>query len=227
MAGELRLPGEPRRCAAMGYRRGGATPRRSSAAPTCRSGITLLELVVALLIISLAVAVAVPAYLSLGQQDDLARATQRVETLFRLARDSAIRSGLPVTVVIDSVAELVWMDTPLRIQLGSQVTPQEASSLFDRSGGLSGVLGAQGASGLGADPAQTLALLGGERAMEEVKAGEPLGLPPSIRMELPRARARFTFQPSGGALADTLLLTGVFGVRVVTIDPWTGDVRIR
>jgi type II secretory pathway pseudopilin PulG len=185
----------------------------------CRRGITLLELVVALLIISLAVGVAVPAYLDLGRQDDLARATQRVETLFRLARDSAIRSGLPVTVVIDSVADLVWMDTPLRIQLGSQAAPEEAPSLFDRRGSAIGTMGV--------DPTATLALLGGKRAMEEVKPGEPLGLPPGVRMELPRARARFTFQPSGGALADTLLLTGVFGVRVVSIDPWTGDVRIR
>jgi len=185
------------------------------------SGITLLELVVALLIISLAVAVAVPAYLSLGRQDDLGRATQRVEALFRLARDSAIRSGLPVTVVIDSVAELVWMDTPVRIQLGSQAMPQEPVSLFERSGSPSSPLGGYGVA------AANLALLGGERAMEEVKPGEPLGLPPGVRMELPRARARFTFQPSGGALADTLLLTGVFGVRVVTIDAWTGDVRIR
>jgi prepilin-type N-terminal cleavage/methylation domain-containing protein len=184
-----------------------------------RRGITLLELVVALLIISLAVAVAVPAYLNLGRQDDLTRATQRVETLFRLARDSAIGSGLPVTVVIDSVAGLVWLDTPLRIQLGSQAAPEAAASLFDRSPGTFG--------SSGVDAAATLALLGGERAMEEVKPGEPLGLPAGVRMELPRARSRFTFQPSGGALADTLLLTGVFGVRVVTIDPWTGDVRIR
>jgi type II secretory pathway pseudopilin PulG len=198
--------GSPRSC-----RRG--RPR------VCRRGITLLELVVALLIISLAVGVAVPAYLDLGRQDDLARATQRVETLFRLARDSAIRSGLPVTVVIDSVADLVWMDTPLRIQLGSQAAPEEAPSLFDGRGSAFGTMGV--------DPTATLALLGGERAMEEVKPGEPLGLPPGVRMELPRARARFTFQPSGGALADTLLLTGVFGVRVVSIDPWTGDVRIR
>lgn len=206
--------GSPRSC-----RCGSPRSCRRGRLRVCRRGITLLELVVALLIISLAVGVAVPAFLDLGRQDDLTRATQRVETLFRLARDSAIRSGLPVTVVIDSVAELVWMDTPLRIQLGSQAAPEEAPSLFDRRGSAFGAMGV--------DPTATLALLGGERAMEEVKAGEPLGLPPGVRMELPRARARFTFQPSGGALADTLLLTGVFGVRVVSIDPWTGDVRIR
>lgn len=173
------------------------------------AGITLLELVMALTIISLAVAVAVPAFLSLGRQDDLTRATRRVETLFRLARDSAISSGLPVTVVIDSVSELVWIDTPKRIQLGSQEAPEAPVSLF-----------ADGPE------AQELALLGGEEALQELVPGEPIGLPAGIRMELPRARARFTFEPTGAALADTLLLTGPFGVRAVTIDAWTGDVRI-
>ena len=35
-----------------------------------------------------------------------------------------------------------------------------------------------------------------------------------------------TFEPTGAALADTLLLSGPFGVRAVTVDPWTGDVRV-
>lgn len=174
-----------------------------------RAGITLLELVMALTIISLAVAVAVPAFLSLGQRDDLTMATQRVQTLFRLARDSAISSGLPVTVVIDSVSELVWIDTPKRIQLGSQSGPEAPTSLFAEV--------TEGAD---------LSLLGGEGVLEALVPGEPLGLPEGIRMELPRARARFTFEPTGAALADTLLLTGPFGVRAVTIDAWTGDVRI-
>ncbi len=175
-----------------------------------RAGITLLELVTALLIISLAVAVAVPAFLSLGQEDDRLRATRRVETLFRLARDSAITSGLPVTVVIDSVTELVWLDTPGRIRLGTREAPEVETSLF-RS----------------ADTNPSLSLLGGEEALEALKPGEPLGLPEGVRMELPRARTRFTFQPTGAALADTLLLTGPVGTLAVTIDPWTGDVRVR
>ena len=71
-----------------------------------------------------------------------------------------------------------------------------------------------------------LALLGGADVLEALVPGEPLGLPDGVRMELPRARARFTFEPTGAALADTLLLTGPFGVRAVSIDAWTGDVRI-
>ncbi len=174
-----------------------------------RDGITLLELIMALTIIALAVGIAVPAFLSLGRRDDLTLATERVGTLFRLARDSAISSGLPVTVVIDSVSELVWIDTPTRIRLGSQADTQASVSLFDDE--LDGV---------------DLALLGGRAILDALVPGEPLGLPDGVRMELPRARARFTFQPSGAALADTLLLVGSFGTRAVTIYPWTGDVRV-
>lgn len=176
------------------------------------AGITLLELVTALLIISLAVAVAVPAYLSLGREDELAQATRRVETLFRLARDSAISSGLPVTVVIDSVTQLVWVDTPLRIQLGTEEGAADRASLFDDRS---------------PDASSSLALLGGEEVLQELQPGQALGLPTGVSMELPRARTRFTFQPTGAALADTLLLRGPFGVRAVTLDPWTGDVRVR
>jgi hypothetical protein len=163
----------------------------------------------ALTIIALAVGVAVPAFLSLGQRDELARATLRVETLFRLARDSAIASGQSVTVVIDSVSELVWIDTPKRIRLGSQVDDQAPTSLFDVS----------------ADSLD-LALLGGEEVLEALVPGQPIGLPDGVRMELPRARSRFTFEPTGAALADTLVLSGPFGTRAVTIDAWTGDVRV-
>jgi len=174
-----------------------------------RRGITLLELVMALAIISLAVAVAVPAFLSLSREDDLTKATRRVETLFRLARDSAISSGLPVTVVIDSVTELVWVDTPKRILLGSQAPVEVSISLFEE-----------------ADVETNLALLGGADALVALEPGQDLGLPDGVAMELPRARSRFTFEPTGAALADTLLLTGPFGVRAVSIDPWTGDVRV-
>ncbi len=164
----------------------------------------------ALTIIALAVAVAVPAFLGLGRQDDLTLATRRVETLFRLARDSAISSGLPVTVVIDSVSELVWIDTPKRIHLGSQPDTEAPVSLFDEE-----------------KDELSLGLLGGKGILEGLVPGEPIGLPKGVRMELPRARSRFTFEPTGAALADTLLLTGAFGVRAVSIDPWTGDVRVR
>jgi type II secretory pathway pseudopilin PulG len=171
--------------------------------------MTLLELTAALLILSLAVAVAVPAFLNLGREDDLTRATKRVQTLFRLARDSAIHSGQPVTVVLDSVTGLVWVDTPRRLRLGSEDTSEQEVSLFD-------------------DPTLDMAaaLVGGNE-VDVLEPGAPIGLPAAIRMELPRARTRFTFEPSGAALADTLVLVGALETRVVTVDPWTGDVRVR
>ena len=175
-----------------------------------QSGFTLIEVVVALFIVSLAVAVAVPAYRSLGEVDDLTRATRRVETLFRLARDSAIRSGLPVTVVIDSVDGLVWIDTREPLGLSSPEV-REALAYPDYA----------------PEPSILSAVVRGQNEDGFLEAGSPIGLPGTIRMELPRARARFTFEPTGAALADTLLLSGPFATRVVSVDPWTGDVIVR
>jgi type II secretory pathway pseudopilin PulG len=171
--------------------------------------MTLLEITAALLILSLAVAVAVPAFLSLGKEDDLTRATRRVETLLRLARDSAIHSGLPVTVVLDSVTGLVWVDTPRRLRLGSDSLSEGQRSPLEEP-----------------ELEMALALVGGGR-VEALEPGAPIGLPRTVRLDLPRARTRFTFEPSGAALADTLVLAGALGTRVVTVDPWTGDVRVR
>lgn len=173
-------------------------------------GFTLIEVVVALFIVSLAVAVAVPAYRSLGEVDDLTRATRRVETLFRLARDSAIRSGLPVTVVIDSIDGLVWIDTVEPLGLSSPEV-RDALAYPDYA----------------PEPGMLSALVGDQNDDELLEPGSPIGLPGTVHMELPRARARFTFEPTGAALADTLLLSGPLATRVVTVDPWTGDVTVR
>ncbi len=177
---------------------------------TIRHGFTLVEVVVALFIVSLAVAVAVPAYRSLGEVDDLTQATRRVETLFRLARDSAIRSGLPVTVVIDSIDGLVWIDTVEPLGLSSPEV-RDALAYPDYA----------------PEPGMLSALVGDQNVAELLEPGSPIGLPETVSMELPRARSRFTFEPTGAALADTLVLTGPLATRVVTVDPWTGDVIVR
>ncbi len=177
---------------------------------TIRRGFTLVEVVMALFIVSLAVAVAVPAYRSLGEVDDLTQATRRVETLFRLARDSAIRSGLPVTVVIDSIDGLVWIDTVEPLGLSSPEV-RDALAYPDYA----------------PEPGMLSALVGDQNDDELLKPGSPIGLPGTVHMELPRARARFTFEPTGAALADTLLLSGPLATRVISVDPWTGDVIVR
>ena len=173
-------------------------------------GFTLIEVVTALFILSLAVAVAVPAYRSLGEVDDLTQATHRVQALFRMAQDSAIRSGLPVTVVIDSIEGLVWIDTREPLGLGSAEV-RDALAYPDYA----------------PEPDMLSALARGQNSDGLLEPGSPIGLPRTVRMELPRARARFTFEPTGAALADTLILVGPFATRVILVDPWTGDVTVR
>jgi hypothetical protein len=141
-------------------------------------------------------------------EDDLTRAARRVQTLFRMARDSAISSGRSVTVVVDSLDGLVWIDT--REPLGLEAVEVREALAYPEETSARGIVLP---TALDAEP--------------EFEQGAPIGLPPTVRMELLRARASFTFLPGGGALADTLVLEGPLGMRVITIDPWTGDVLIR
>jgi len=59
------------------------------------------------------------------------------------------------------------------------------------------------------------------------EGGEDLGLPSGVKLELTETRATFSFAPSGAAFADSLLLVSSLGSRVITIQPWTGDVLVR
>ena len=77
------------------------------------------------------------------------------------------------------------------------------------------------------DGAQRLvsALIAGLRAPVN---GESLELPATVTMELYKARTSFTFAPDGSAAGDSLLLRGPGGeARLLTLDPWTGRVRVR
>jgi prepilin-type N-terminal cleavage/methylation domain-containing protein len=170
-----------------------------------RRGFTLVEVVVVLGILAVVAAVTVPAFLRDVEPDDMTRAERRIEALFRLARDSAIRGGVAVTVVVDSITGRVWLDVP--------PPPSVVDSLLDHAR-IAGV----GTTGLGAR-----VRLGGKTRAEAVAVGESLELPPSIRLHLPRARARFTFSPGGSAFADSLVLFGRSDSVLVTVDPWTAD----
>ena len=164
-----------------------------------RSGFTLVEVGVVLVILSLMAAVAVPAFRRMVQPDELRDAVGRVEALFRLARDSAITSGRAVTVVIDSVTGHVWLDSPR--ESADSLLPPERYDPFS--------------------PAFRLSAL--PRREEAVDTGQALDLPPSVRLELSHARAKFTFEPGGNAFADSLVLRTSTAAVLVTADYWTGD----
>jgi type II secretory pathway pseudopilin PulG len=163
-------------------------------------GFTLLEAVIVLLILAVGTAVAVPAFRAwLEEGSEMDVATRRVEALFRLARDSAAKTGVLVTVVIDSATATVWLDAPPPPTLDELTTFAPP-----RFGAVRTALSVPHAAGAAPD-------------------GEPLALPASIRLELSKARARFAFAPGGTAFGDTLVLRSSTEARSVTINPWTGD----
>jgi general secretion pathway protein H len=143
-----------------------------------RRGFTLVEVIVVLAILAVAAAVSVPALRALtADEPEIETATRRFEALFKVARDSALRAGTPVTVVIDSASGRVWLT----------------------------------ARGVAADPAE----------------GLELELPAGVRLQLGVARARFRFTPGGGALADSVVLRTSMETRLLTLNPWSGDVVVR
>ena len=173
------------------------------------AGFTILELVVVLMIVAMGAAIAVPAFLNWIEEDDLSTATSLVDGLFTLARDSAMRSGHPVTVVIDSASGLVWLDAHAPAALGTS----------DPGGGD------------GPDPSPSpppSADAGGKQVgVFGVGEGESLELPRTVRIQLSRARGTFTFNPTGTAFADSLTLKGAREEVLITIDPWTGDAIVH
>jgi prepilin-type N-terminal cleavage/methylation domain-containing protein len=174
-----------------------------------RKGFTLLEIMAVLVIFAFASALAVPAFRKFVEEDDMTKATRRMEALFRIARDSAVRSGVPVTVVIDSVSSKVWFD------VATQVSPDSAYAQ-------PGVL----------VPANRSVRMGSGRmragvaAADHVVVGEDLGLPESVTLGVTRARARFEFSPSGASFPDTLFLRWTLGERMITVHRWTGDILV-
>lgn len=176
-----------------------------------RSGFTLIELVAVLMILAFASALAVPAFRSFVEPDDMTKATRRIEALFRMARDSAVHSGAPVTVVIDSVSTMVWFDVPELPDLDAAFADTSTAPPGTRSRRMSVTAARTGP---------------GQAAADHVVPGESLGLPESITLAVTRARARFEFGPSGAAFADTLFLRSTMGDRMITVDRWTGDILV-
>jgi len=82
---------------------------RASRQPGNPGGFTLVEVSVVLIILAIMGALAVPALRDYVEEDDMSAATRKIEILFKIARDSAVRSAAPVTVWMDSASGGVWL----------------------------------------------------------------------------------------------------------------------
>jgi prepilin-type N-terminal cleavage/methylation domain-containing protein len=189
-----------------------------------RAGFTLIEIIITLLIMGVMAAVAAPAFLGEPKPREMEDAQGRLEALFRIARDSAVKIATPVTVVVDSASGLVWFDVRTRMSDELPVDPYATASAASSDGSIrlrtEGAFGGGSTLGLGIRGAIGAARLPGQ--------GESLELPPSIRMELFRARSQFTFEPSGAVMGDSIRRTGTTGeTRMISREPWTGRVRAR
>jgi type II secretion system protein H len=164
-----------------------------------RAGFTLVEIIVVLVIIAIATAFTLPAFLEPRADDDMTAAARRIDALFRLARDSAVRGGVPIAVAIDSATGAVWL-VPERAE--PTAGPADRSTTSTRP----------------TLPTTAIPSLRGDAA----DAGASLELPASVRLELSAARAGFLFTPGGAAFGDTLVLRTATRTITITLDPWTG-----
>jgi len=75
-------------------------------------GFTLIEVVVVLVVITVLAATVTPALVRTAPETTgLEAAVSRFETLFRQARDSAVRTARPVTIVLDSLSGRMWIES--------------------------------------------------------------------------------------------------------------------
>ena len=107
------------------------------------AGFTLIEVIVTLVVLSVVAALTIPAFLRDPVVADMDDGQGRLEALFRIARDSAVRSAVPVTVAFDSATGYAWLDVPPRQDQGlfsgrgsSPVSPTGGITL--RAGGTFG-----------------------------------------------------------------------------------------
>jgi prepilin-type N-terminal cleavage/methylation domain-containing protein len=185
-------------------------------------GFTLIEIVVTLLILSVVAALSVPAFLEgEGSQTDLDAAQRRLEALFHLARDSAVRTATPITVALDSTTGFAWLDA----RSSYDVQLMDSSPATDAGTGMRPLRAGEtfgGGSTLGGAITRAGGLLG------TAPVGQPIGLPATVTMELFQARVLFTFSPSGAVIGDSIRLRSSGGqARMITLDPWIARIHAR
>ncbi len=162
-----------------------------------RDGFTLMEVIVTLVVLAIAAAAAIPAFLGATRIEEMDRAVGAFEAVFRVARDSAVLTARPVLVTVDSATGAVWMETARATSGGTNI-----------GGDMGGTFGRLGGA--------TVSALG--RRIE-------LSLPPGLEVMTTRARAAFRFWPTGAVDADSLALRDATGqVRLIVLDRWSGHV---
>lgn len=171
----------------------------------------MIELIITLVILSVMTALAIPAFLRDPVRTDLDDAQSRLETLFRMARDSAVRSASEVTVAFDSVTGNAWIESP---EMPAAAPASTGGGITLRAGGTFAGGSTLGRTMPGTEGGTTV--------------GEPIGLRPGITLQMFRARALFVFSPTGTVMGDSIVVRASNGeTRHITLEPWTGNVLTR
>lgn len=165
-------------------------------------GFSLLELIVVMAILAVVAAATAPA-LRLGSSEEAAldAATRRLSTIFRMARDSAVQGAAPVTVVLDPAYGVYWLEV-------------EQPSTFVSHAGEVRRFGDRTVVQRAIAP-QPMAIV-----------PTPLELPAGVRIESP-SRLHFVFRVNGSVFGDSVMVRNSTELRIVHLNPWTGDVVVR
>ena len=142
-----------------------------------RSGFTLIEMIVVLIIIAVLSWLTAPAMMRMISPHAGDGDAMPVATLLRTARREAIERGLVVSLTVDPAGARYRADS----------------------------IGVAGA-GLLAE---------GEIAIDD-----------GVALESDSARVRFTFRPDGSVFGDSIAVRGQYGSAMVSVDRWTGAIRI-
>ena len=76
------------------------------------------------------------------------------------------------------------------------------------------------------DPASARVWVRADEIKNPLDTSFTIDMPACAEYSATSPRARFTFDPRGGATVDTLLVSSARGRWAVTVDSWTGDVIV-
>ncbi len=129
---EVRIRSQNSKCTASF--RSDLRPPTSDVKLLALRGFTLIELLIVIGIIGIIVATSIPAYLKYAEQTRLKAATREVIGLLSLARQSAMSSRQPKTVVFDEETSELRLEEPSAIgQMKGVKLPKNVSVHLDRA----------------------------------------------------------------------------------------------